>query len=231
MGGRPFYIVEARGYGSLRSQGRRRRSWLPNSSKQPSDYPVPRRRFGDVVIARRELQASAGGLLADGGAIELLPGRLVGRIGEAAFCLQIGAAPLQFLVGNQDVGAALVEVDADHVAGLEDRKPAVGSGFGRGVQDRRRARSAGLAAIADTGQGQDAAFDQRRGRLHVDDLGAAGIADRTGTAYEQDAVPVDIERGIVNPVVIILRALEHDGAALERVRVLWIDQIAVAEFL
>src|SRR3954453_8696517 len=39
---------------------------------------------GDVVIARCELHASAGGLLADRGAIELLPGRLVGGIGEAA---------------------------------------------------------------------------------------------------------------------------------------------------
>ena len=193
--------------------------------------PCPADASSDVVIARREFQARAGGLLAHGRAIELLPGRLVGRIGEAAFCLQFGAAPLQLLVGNQDVGAALVEVDANHVAGLEDRKPAVGCGFGRGVQDRRRARSAGLAAIADTGQGQDAALDQRRGRLHVDDLGAAGITDRTGAAYEQDAVPVDIERGIVDTVVIILRALEHDGTALERVRILGIDQVAIAEFL
>src|SRR5260370_25190325 len=48
---------------------------------------------GDVVVARRKLQASAGGLLADGGAIELLPGRLVGRIAEAALCLEFGPSP------------------------------------------------------------------------------------------------------------------------------------------
>jgi hypothetical protein len=32
-------------------------------------------------------------------------------------------------------------------------------------------------------------------------------------------------------VVIVLRSVEHDRAALERIRILRIDQIAVAEFL
>src|SRR5882724_549635 len=91
---------------------------------------------GDVVIARGQLHAGAGGLLADGRAIELLPRRLVGRVGEAAFGLQLRATLLDLLVRDQDVGAALVEVDADLVAGLEDREPAVGGGFRRGVQDR-----------------------------------------------------------------------------------------------
>src|SRR6478735_9874502 len=88
---------------------------------------------GDVVIARRELHAGAGGLLADGGAIELLPRRLVGRVGEAAFRLQVGVAFPQLLVRDQDVRGTLVEVDANLVAGLEDRKPAVGGSFGRSV--------------------------------------------------------------------------------------------------
>src|SRR6266850_6957805 len=95
---------------------------------------------GDVVIARGELHAGTCGLLTDGRTIELLPRRLVGRIGEAAPGLQLGAALLQLLVGDQDVGAALVEVDAYLVAGPQDRKPAVGGGFRRGVQDRGRAR-------------------------------------------------------------------------------------------
>ena len=42
---------------------------------------------------------------------------------------------------------------------------------------------------------------------------------------------VDIEGGIVDPRVIILRAFEHDGASLERVGILGIDQVAIAEFL
>src|SRR6266700_4064719 len=93
---------------------------------------------GDVVITGGELQTSAGGLLTDGRAVELLPRRLVGRVGEAAAGLEVGAPLLQLLIRDQDVGAALVEVDADLVAGLEDRKSAIGGGFRRGVEDRGR---------------------------------------------------------------------------------------------
>jgi hypothetical protein len=89
----------------------------------------------DVVIAGCELHAGAGGLLADGRAIEFLPRRLVGRIGEAAARLKFGAPPLQLFLRDQDVGAALVEVDADLVAGLEDRQSPIGGGFRRGVED------------------------------------------------------------------------------------------------
>src|SRR6202030_1931875 len=96
----------------------------------------------------------------EGGAIEFLPRRLVGRVGETALRFQFGAPPLQLLVRYQDVGAALVEVDAYLVAGLQDRKSAVGGGFRRRIEDRGRARGAGLPAIADAGQGQDAALDQ-----------------------------------------------------------------------
>src|SRR5439155_23234116 len=80
----------------------------------------------DILVARGELHAGAGGLLADGGAIELLPRRLVGGVGEAAFALQLAAPLLHLVIRNQDVGAALVEVDADLVAGPEDREPAIG---------------------------------------------------------------------------------------------------------
>src|SRR6201996_5557546 len=83
-------------------------------------------RARDVMIPRRELHAGAGRLLADGGAVELLPRRLVGRVGEAALGLQVGVALLELLVGDQDVGRALVEADAAPVAGLEDRHPAIG---------------------------------------------------------------------------------------------------------
>src|ERR1700704_3192668 len=97
-------------------------------------------RAGDVVIARREFQAGAGGLLADGRAIQFLPWRLVGRIFEAAVGLEFRAALLEFLVRDQDVRTAFVEVDAHLVAGPKDRKSAVGGGLRRGVEDRRRAR-------------------------------------------------------------------------------------------
>src|SRR5258706_8120086 len=53
---------------------------------------------GDVVITGCELHAGAGGLLADSRAIEFLPRRLVGRIGEAAARLEFGAPPLQLFL-------------------------------------------------------------------------------------------------------------------------------------
>src|SRR4051794_38723636 len=107
---------------------------------------------GNVVIARRELHAGAGGMLAHGRAIELLPWRLVGGVGEAALGLELGAAPLQLFIRDQDVGAALVQVDANLVASFEDGEAAVGGRFGRRVEDRRRARGAGLPSVADAGQ-------------------------------------------------------------------------------
>ena len=61
----------------------------------------------------------------------------------------------------------------------------------------------------------DAALEQMVGRLHVDHLGRARPAERPGAADDQDAVLVDLERGVVDPVVIIVRAVEHDRAALE----------------
>src|SRR5256885_16928357 len=106
-------------------------------------------RCGDVVVTGGELHAGAGGLLPDGRAVELLPRRLIGRIGEAAAGLEIRAPLLQLIIRNQDVGAALVEVDADLVARLEDRQSPVGGGFRRGVEDRGRAGGAGLTAVAE----------------------------------------------------------------------------------
>src|SRR5271169_4915732 len=97
---------------------------------------------GDVVVARGKLYAGAGGPLADGRAIEFLPRRLARRIGEAAPGLELGVALLPLLIRDQVVRGPLVEVDADLVAGLEDRKPPIGGGFRCGVEDRRRARGA-----------------------------------------------------------------------------------------
>src|ERR1700730_8369097 len=122
---------------------------------------------GDVVIAGGELHAGAGGLLADGRAVEFLPRRLVGGIGEAAFGLQIRATLLGLLVRDQNIRTALVEVDANLVAGLEDREPAVGSGFRRGVQDRGRARGAGLAGGAEAREGPGGPFSTRGRRLPI----------------------------------------------------------------
>src|SRR5438132_1368734 len=72
-------------------------------------------RAGDVLIARGEFHAGAGGLLADGRAIQFLPRRLVSRILEPALVLQFGMALLQLGIADQDVRRTLVEVDANLV--------------------------------------------------------------------------------------------------------------------
>ena len=113
------------------------------------------RRLGEALVADRRLEHHALVELGDHFALDLLPRRLALGIGVAVL-LQRGAARRQLLVGNEDVGAALVEVDADAVAGAQQRQPAARRRLGRSVEDRRRARRAGLPAVADAGQGVDA---------------------------------------------------------------------------
>src|SRR3954454_1301809 len=127
-----------------------------------SSMIIPRHayRAGDVVVAGGEFEAGAGGLLADVAAVEFLPWRLVLRIRETAHRLEVREALLQLLFRDQDIGVALVEIDADAIAGLQHREPAIGGGLGRGIEDRGRAGGAGLPAVADTGQRGDAFLDQ-----------------------------------------------------------------------
>jgi hypothetical protein len=113
---------------------------------------------------------------------------------------------------------------------LHQRQPAADRRFRRGVEDGRRAGRARLAAVADAGQRVDAPLQQIVRRLHVHDFGAARIADRAGAAHEQDRMRVDFERRVVDPVMIILRPVEHDGPALEGLRIVRVRQIALTEF-
>src|SRR5882757_2136083 len=122
-------IPPLRGYGLLRRYAPRNDG--RNLMIIPRDADLAR----NILIARRELHAGAGGLLADGRAIEFLPRRLVGRVFEPTIGLEIGMTLFQFSIRDQNVGRALVEVDADLVAGPEHREPAIGGGFRRGVED------------------------------------------------------------------------------------------------
>src|SRR5436305_8107500 len=76
-----------------------RRSWLWIPGLRQGAHPgmtvlviIPRHAYGtgDVVVAGGEFEAGAGGLLADVAAVELLPWRLVFRIGESAHCFEFG---------------------------------------------------------------------------------------------------------------------------------------------
>ena len=74
-------------------------------------------------------------------------------------------------------------------------------------------------------------LDELGGRPHVHHLGGAGIADRAGAAHDQQGAVVDAERGIVDPGVIILGAVEHDRRAFEGLGVVGIGEIALAELV
>src|SRR6185437_7782739 len=102
---------------------------------------VPRHAEGmrDVAVAGREFHTGAGRVLANSVAIELLPGRLVGGMGIAALRLQLGAAALEFILGNQDIGAPFIEINAYLVVGLQDCEATVRGSFWARVEDRRRA--------------------------------------------------------------------------------------------
>src|SRR5262245_14940182 len=175
---------------------------------------------GDLLVLDGRLQHHAGRELVDQAALDLLPRRLVRRILIAAVALQRRAAGVVLLLGDQDVGGALVQIDAHAVTRLEDGQTAAGSGLRRGVEDRRRPRGTGLAAVADAGERVDVLLDEVAGRPHIHNLGAAGIADRAGATHEQQAGFINLERRIVYALVIVLRAVEDDGAALEGVWVL-----------
>ncbi len=71
--------------------------------------------------------------------------------------------------------------------------------------------------------------NQLHRRAHVHDLRPTGIADGAGSAHEQDTTRVYVERGIVDPGVIIFRAVENDGPAFERVGVLRIGKDSARE--
>src|SRR5262245_61358439 len=168
----------------------------------------------DALVFDRRLEHHAFGELIDEVALDFLPRRLTVRIGVAAALLQ-RRAPLGKLGGrDQNIGSALVQIDAHAVAGLEQRESAAGGGFRRRVEDRGRARRAGLAAVADARKRHNAFLEQRGGRLHVDDFRGARIADRPDAADEQQGALVDLERRILDALVIVLRPVEYHSASL-----------------
>src|SRR5262249_23484332 len=99
---------------------------------------MPRRAeaLDDVAVTRRKLEAGPGRLLAHGRAVELLPRCVVLGIGVSALGLQPLAALAELRIGQQDVGPSLAKIDANAVAGLEQREAAADRSLRRGVEDR-----------------------------------------------------------------------------------------------
>src|SRR5262245_57345068 len=103
----------------------------------------------DALVFDRRLEHHAFGELIDEVALDFLPRRLAVRIGVAAAFVQRRAPLGEFRGRDQDIGCALVQIDAHAVAGLEQREAAAGGGFWRRVEDRGRARRARWALVAD----------------------------------------------------------------------------------
>lgn len=72
--------------------------------------------FANVLVLDSKLQNGAGFQLAYVGAVDLLPGGLVGAI----FDFHHGAACGDFVVGDEGIDAPRIEIDVDLVTGLED---------------------------------------------------------------------------------------------------------------
>src|SRR4051794_39315146 len=113
-------------------------------------------RLGDALVFHRRFEHHALGELIDHAALDFLPWGLAWRIACIAVLGERGTAFRKLLPGDHDVGSAFAQIDADAVAGPDERKPAVRRGLRRGIEDRRRTRGAGLAAVADAGKRIDA---------------------------------------------------------------------------
>src|SRR5215475_2729677 len=143
-------------------------------------------RGDDVLVGGGEVEAAAGVHLAGVGAEQFLPGGLVHQCRPGVVAPSFG----DLFVGELDVEAVVGDVERDAVAGFEDRDVAADRRFGADVQDGRCVGGAALPAVAECGDGVDAAPDQRGRRLHVHDLSRPGVGDVAAVAYNQDAVLV-----------------------------------------
>src|SRR5262249_22807786 len=121
--------------------------WSSFSVRMPR-HPL---RVHEVVVLHGELHAPTGIELSDGRAIDLLPGGLVVEQGR----LKGAAAPRELLVGDQQIDARLADVDANAIAGFDEREVPAGSGLRARIQDGRRVRGPALPTVAERRQRLD----------------------------------------------------------------------------
>src|SRR3546814_18444499 len=90
---------------------------------------MPRQALHHLVVMRGQLQAAAGGKLADGAAVDLLPGSLVLQLGRRVHLQARGDLRL----AEKQVDAPGVKVAANADAGLDERKTRHTRRFRRGM--------------------------------------------------------------------------------------------------
>src|SRR5580704_1221874 len=106
---------------------------LPSSSMVVARHT---HRLRQALVLNRGLQHHALVELRHHLPLDLLPGRLALGEGEAAILSKRCAAFIQFRVRYQDVGRALLEIDADAVSGLDERQSPSCRRLRRSVEDR-----------------------------------------------------------------------------------------------
>src|SRR5688572_10901043 len=94
---------------------------------------MPRGLRGSSAIFHGEFEDAPLGKLPGVGAVDFLPGGVAGRYWRRSFRLAAG----DFVGLDQRLASALIEVDADDVAGAEPRQATARGAFGRGIDDRR----------------------------------------------------------------------------------------------
>src|SRR5918992_2262126 len=169
----------------------------------------------EILVRHGEFETASAVQLPDRGAVDLLPRCLVLECRPNVLSPSLG----DLLIGQENVDARAVQVDADPVAGAQDGEVAAGRGFGAGVENGGGVRRAALPAVTERGQRGDASLDQRGRKLHVHDLGRARIADRPGVADDEDAALVYAQLRIFDAGVVVLRPVEDDGAQVEHRRI------------
>ena len=142
-----------------------------------------------------------------------------------------GQAARDLRLIDQRVARRRVQIDADHIARPQPCQPAARRAFGADVENGRAVAGARLASVPQCREPLRALPDQRVGRLHVDHFGAARPADHARTPDDEDAVFVDLKIGIVDPVVVIVRPVEHDRARFEHTFLPRSRKIALAKLV
>ena len=176
---------------------------------------VPRRLPRDAAILHRHLHHAAAVELAHRRSIQLLPRRRACRHGRQRRPASARAISASATSMSQRPAARSMRMRSP-VRSHASPPPAALSG--------EALRIDGLSEVPDCRpspmrrQARDAALQQRIRRLHVHDLRRSRPAERTRAADHEDRALVDAERGIVDARVIVVRAVEHDRAALEDVR-------------
>jgi hypothetical protein len=99
--------------------------------------------------------------------VHLLPRRLALWDGVSTLSFELLPPSSQLLGGKEDVGGALVEVNANLVAVPEEGEVAARRGLGTRVEDRRTSRRTALTTVTDTRQDVDAPFEEMSWRATV----------------------------------------------------------------